>query len=842
MSGYTRDELLGMSIGDIDAIESSAETEARIQRIMKNGSELFETCHRRKDGRTFFVEVSTTWQNENGGRLICFCRDLTERKQREGRIALLAHILDSAPVCIAIHDTEGNIFFANRATWPLHGYETEADFLAINLHDLDVPESGALLKERFRRLAEQGEARFEVEHYRKDGSTFPLDVVAKVIQWNGKPSILSIATDITDRKRAEESLRESEERFRQIYENVAVGLARVSLDFRIEQANEAYCQMLGYEEEELIGRHIRDVTQPEVVAENMKLQSQLAAGEIDHYRMEKGFIHKNGRLVYGILDACVVRNAESKPGYFLGSVIDITDRKRAEEALRKREKQLQKIFEILPIGLWFADKDGRLLRGNPMGVKIWGAEPHVPMSEYGIFKAWRLPSREPVAPDDWALVKTIGHGATIVDELLEIEAFDGKRKTILNYSTPVLDDNGKIDGAIVVNLDISDRMNLEEQLRQSQKMESVGRLAGGVAHDFNNMLGVILGHTELAMDSIPPDDPLSDDLKEIFNAAIRSADITRQLLAFARKQTISPRVIDLNSTIEGMLKMLRRLIGEDIDLAWLPGTAMWSLKMDPSQLDQILANLCVNARDAIGGVGRLTIETGTVTFDKDYCADHTECVPGDFVLLAVSDNGCGMDKQTLDNLFEPFFTTKDVGKGTGLGLATVYGIVKQNQGFINVYSEPAKGSTFRIYFPAHKVGRPEEEIRQTTPNPRARKTETILLVEDEPAILKMTTMILERLGYVVLPTHSPGEAIDLARSYGREIQLLMTDVIMPEMNGRDLAQNLLAVYPNIKRLFMSGYTADVIAHHGVLDEGVQFIQKPFSKKDLANKVRQMLDE
>ncbi len=388
----------------------------------------------------------------------------------------------------------------------------------------------------------------------------------------------------------------------------------------------------------------------------------------------------------------------------------------------------------------------------------------------------------------------------------------------------------------------TEREKVQVQLNQAQKMESVGRLAGGVAHDFNNMLSVILGHVDLLLDSLPPDNPLRSDLDEVRKAAVRSADLTRQLLAFARKQTVAPRVLDLNETVEGMLKMLRRLIGENIDLAWLPGQNLGTVLMDPSQIDQILANLCVNARDAIGGQGgRVTIETERVRFDEAYCETNTGFMPGEYVMLSVSDDGCGMDAETLSLVFEPFFTTKTVGEGTGLGLATVYGVVRQNGGFINVYSEPGLGTTFRIYLPWHgdeTFGAPREEGEK---NATVCGHETILLVEDEPAILGMTTMILEQLQYTVLATASPGAAIRLVTEYSGEIHLLMTDVIMPEMNGRDLAAKLLELRPGLKRLFMSGYTADVIAHHGVLDDGVYFIQKPFSMKDLANKVREVLE-
>jgi two-component system, cell cycle sensor histidine kinase and response regulator CckA len=385
------------------------------------------------------------------------------------------------------------------------------------------------------------------------------------------------------------------------------------------------------------------------------------------------------------------------------------------------------------------------------------------------------------------------------------------------------------------------RRKLELQLLQAQKMDSIGRLAGGVAHDFNNMLSVIIGNAQLALDGLPPDDPLHADLKEILDAARRSADITRQLLAFARKQNIRPEVLDLNESMEGMLKMLRRLIGEDIHLSWQPGPARMPVFMDPSQLDQLLANLLVNARDAIGGVGKVTIETGRVRFDEDYCADHAGFIPGEFILLAVSDNGRGMDKETLNNIFEPFFTTKGVGNGTGLGLATVYGIVKQNEGFINIYSEPGKGTTFRIYMPRH-AGEDAGILVQETAQIPAGHGETVLIVEDEGSVLKLAQRILENLGYTVLAASTPGKAVTLAEEHAGHIDLLFTDVVMPETNGRELAGKLQALYPDLKVLFMSGYTANVIAHRGVLDEGVNFIQKPFSSRDLALKVRDALDE
>ncbi|MBN1626614.1 MAG: transporter substrate-binding domain-containing protein [Deltaproteobacteria bacterium] len=385
-----------------------------------------------------------------------------------------------------------------------------------------------------------------------------------------------------------------------------------------------------------------------------------------------------------------------------------------------------------------------------------------------------------------------------------------------------------------------EKEKLNAQFMQAQKMESVGRLAGGVAHDYNNMLGVIIGYTELALQKIPIEDPLRKDLQQILNAAERSKNITRQLLAFARKETISPHVLDINATVERMLNILLKLIGEDIELTWLPGKDLWPVLMDPSQLDQMLANLCVNARDAITNVGKIVIETGKVSLDEDYCADHPGFKPGDFVQIAVSDNGCGMDSDTMDKIFEPFFTTKDTGKGTGLGLATVYGIVKQNNGFINVYSEPGQGTTFRIYLPGH-----EGDITEVRPEHIEKSVEgrgeTVLVVEDEISILSLIEKILTSYNYRVLTARTPSEALQKAESQAGKIDLLITDVVLSEMNGRELAQRTSAIDPGIKCIYMSGYTADIIAHRGVLDRGFQFIQKPFLSKDLVSKVRETLD-
>lgn len=390
-----------------------------------------------------------------------------------------------------------------------------------------------------------------------------------------------------------------------------------------------------------------------------------------------------------------------------------------------------------------------------------------------------------------------------------------------------------------VGRDITEKIKLQDQLIQAQKMESIGRLAGGVAHDFNNMLSVIIGQTELLLYQCEEESSIRSSLKEIQNAGHKSAGLTRRLLAFARKQTISPQIIELNEAVSGILKMLQRLIGETIALDWHPCREVCPVMIDPSQLDQVLTNLCVNARDAIGDKGRVTIETDIVFLDQDTCQQDGGCKPGTYVTLCIADDGCGMDEITMKHIFEPFYTTKKEGEGTGLGLATIYGIVRQNNGFISVDSEIDKGTTFTISLPLKSEDGLQED-NHIINELEGQGSETILLVEDEVSILRMTRVVLERLGYTVISINSPLEAVEKAKKYPAKIDLLFTDVIMPEMNGRELAAKLKLIKPEIKVLYMSGYTANIIARQGVLIPEVVFIEKPFSIKELAPAVRKAL--
>ncbi len=525
---------------------------------------------------------------------------------------------------------------------------------------------------------------------------------------------------------------------------------------------------------------------------------------------------------------------------------DITERKQSEAALCKSQEKGRFLADMLqsssqPFAAGYAD--GRLLLVNSAYCTLVG---------YSEEELRTINWSNDLTPPEWFTVEAQAMAQLIatkqpVSYEKKYIAKDGRRIPVelLTHIRPSQTHEPDIFFAFITDLTERKRQEqetkkLSEQLFQAQKMESVGRLAGGVAHDYNNMLCVILGYAQMALEKIDSTSPVYEDLLEIHEAAERSANITRQLLAFARKQAVAPQILDLNKNVEGMLKMLKRLIGEDITLLWLPSPALPTVKIDPSQVDQLLANLCVNARDAITGVGQITIETGRATLDAGYCAEHQGAIPGEYVLLAVSDNGHGMEKEVLAKVFEPFFTTKELGRGTGLGLATVYGIVKQNSGFINVSSEPGQGTTFKIYLPEHAEDL-TLVVKEPEGKPQRGAGETVVVVEDEAVMLKLTARMLTDQGYSVLTAGTSAEAIRLAHDHAGEIDLLLSDVIMPEMNGRDLAELLRTLQPDLKCLFMSGYTSTVIATQGILEEGVHFIQKPFSMKDLAAAVREALE-
>ena len=645
-----------------------------------------------------------------------------------------------------------------------------------------------------------------------------------------KSRIVQMEEMLLAKKLTDEALRESEKRYRRLFESAKDGILILDADTgKVVDVNPFLVQLLGYSHEAFCGKHLWEIGAFKDIAASKDAFQTLQDSEYIRYEDLPLETH-DGQAVAVEFVSNVYLVDQSK--VIQCNIRDITSHKRA----RAERMQLMAAIEQVGEAIVMTDAQGNIQFVNPAFQEITGySQKEVVGQNTRILKSGEQ--------DDLFyrnLWGTISKGGNWSGRIVN-KRKDGSLYTEETTISPVRDEAGQIVNYVAVQRDISDHLRLAAQLQQAQKMEAVGLLAGGVAHDYNNMLSVILGYGELALGSVETTHPLHASLKEIIKAAKRSKDITRQLLAFARKQMIKPVVLDLNQAVESMLKMLRPLIGEDIALVWLPEKGLAQVNMDPAQIDQILANLCVNAQDAIADVGTITIGTKNAVVDEAYCVDHADCVAGEYVLLSVTDDGCGMDQETIGQIFEPFFTSKGVGKGTGLGLSTVYGIVKQNNGFLDVHSSPGMGTTFSVYLPRH-VGQAFDITRKISAELPRGAGETVLLVEDEPALLTMGKAILEQLGYRVLAAGMPSEAMELAAAHANEIRLLLTDVVMPEMNGRDLAERMQGLYPNMKTLFMSGYTIDVIAHRGVLDDGVAFIQKPFSMKDLAVKVGAALKE
>ncbi len=629
-------------------------------------------------------------------------------------------------------------------------------------------------------------------------------------------------------------------RYFDLYDLAPVGYVTVDGEGIIREANLTASMLLGKDRGALAGQLFsRFILKEDMDIHYLHRRALFGTGKAQ--TVDLRLLKRDGTPFWAHLEGML---AEGEEGASLCRVviIDINDRRLQEEALRERvkelnclqgiadliaredseEKLLQGVLEMLPAAWFYPESacarivlEGRHHQTGNFRETCWrqSAELRVGGRPLGTLELCYLEER-PIRDE----------GPFLFEE-----------RHLLNLVAERL-------GSVVERLRVErENAELEGRLRQAEKMDSIGRLAGGVAHDFNNMLAVILGYTGMALEQANPSQPIHADLVEIRAAATRSADLTRQLLAFARKQIIAPRVLDLNETVTDMLGMLQRLTGENIQFLWRPKSGLWPVRMDPSQIAQILANLCANARDAISDTGRLILGTENCTVHAKQCAGHADFAPGDYVLLTVADDGSGMDEETLAHIFEPFFTTKEIGRGTGLGLATLYGIVRQNSGFVTVHSAVGQGTTFNIYLPRHAGEAGATPVKQTVKAP-AGGTETILLVEDEPSLLKITAIALRKLGYTVLTAETPGAALQLAEEQGEAITLLITDVVMPEMNGRNLARKLQSLHPKVKRLFMSAYTDDVIAQQGVLDAETHFIQKPFTVQELADKVREALEE
>lgn len=594
--------------------------------------------------------------------------------------------------------------------------------------------------------------------------------------------------------------------------------------------------MLGYTAEEWLSTpgFWLEIMHPDD-RERMRTRSSLALVQREREPVEFRWIAKDGRVVQVEAHSAVIRDASGEAVGIRGVTIDITQRKLAEEALYATEEKYRNIFENAIEGIFQANPNGQYVAANIAMARILGYySPEEFKEQRTCFSVANY-----VDPETREVLKRmLEKEDLIVGFECEVYRKDGGKITTVQNIRAIRDGDGKLihyEGSIE---DVTERKLLETQLRQSQKLEAIGMLAGGIAHDFNNLLTVIGGYCDLSLAKLREEDPLRRNLTEISKASDRAAVLTRQLLAFSRKQVLQAKVLDLNSVVPEMEKLLRRLIGEDIKFSAVLGSGLGSVKADPGQIEQVIMNLALNSRDAMPNGGTLTIETTNIFLDEEHARHHVTVVPGHYVMLAVSDSGRGMDAGTQARVFEPFFTTKDPGKGTGLGLSTVYGIVKQSGGSIWVYSELERGTTFKIYLPrvdeAPKF-EPRREIKEAI-----RGDQTILLAEDEEMVRQLAQEVLQTYGYKVLVAANGGAALLICERYEDTIDLLLTDVVMPEMSGPQLAERLKQLRPEMKVLYMSGYTDNAIVHQGVLDEGESFIQKPFAPVSLAEKVYDVL--
>jgi len=690
-----------------------------------------------------------------------------------------------------------------------------------------LPELEPLWFERYGKVARGGEP------VRFDAYSSALGRHYEVAAYSpGRGQLAALFNDVTLRLKAETALVQRERYVRAVFEGSLDGILVADDEGRYVDANATALEMLGVTRDDLLGR-----TAAHFAAEREDDFASAWRGFVEAGRMEGIFHARRPDGTVRVLDFAATANVSS--GRHLSVLRDATERTRTEAALRENEHLLRLVLETIPIGVWLVDRTGLITYGNPAAQRIWGGARHVGPDAYDVYQAWRLPGGEPVGKD-WSKARAVRKGVATFAEPLEIERFDGVRRFVLVSALAIRDENGRIVGAIETNEDVTDQRRLEQQFLQAQKMEAVGRLAGGVAHDFNNLLSVILGRGAMLQAMLPPEAKTRRHIDEILAASERAAALTRQLLAFGRRQVLQRRPVDLSDVVLGMRSMLSRLIGEDVRLRTELAEGMKPVLADPSQLEQVLMNLAVNARDAMPDGGELRIVTSPVRLDEGAARAVPGAAPGSYAELAVTDTGTGMDKETLSHLFEPFFTTKEPGRGTGLGLATVYGIVEQCGGHISVKSEPDEGTTFRIRLPLTQalVGRQE-----TTTAARAHRhgSETILLVEDEDSLRDLVREGLEEWGYTVLVAANGAQALELEAAREGAIDLVITDVIMPGMHGRELVRRVAQRRPGLAVVFMSGYSADVIAGQDILEPGWRYLEKPFSSTALADKVREALD-
>ncbi|MCL4524653.1 MAG: PAS domain S-box protein [Acidobacteria bacterium] len=965
--GYEPRELVGLRYNQILTGDPSNElVDAITDTSLRTGkrSAAYQARVRHKDGHTVeleLVEMPIVVRGRVVGMQGC-ARDVSEHKRAEAALrkseSHLRAVLDTEPECVKRVAADGTLLDMNPAGLAMIEAESAAEVIGKCVYGLILPEH----REAFRQLTErvcQGESgALEFEICGLKGTRRWLETRAVPLRRDagGTFELLGVTRDITERKRAEVALKESEERFRSAFENAVIGKALANPAGRFVRVNRAFSEIIGYGEQELLDRDFQSITHPDDLAQDLVLIRQMLDGSTSFYQREERYIHKQGHVVWVQVSISLVRDSAGRPLEFIGQIQDITERKRREESERKlihaveqsdeivfmtalegsityvnpaferiygwtKEEALGKTPRILKSGtrskaeyeqFWSSllagksiraefenrTKDGRMITVRAMVSPVFDSQGKMMSfiavqeditaqksaqeallqsetryrklledSTLGIFRATVDGKFLDVNP---ALVEILGYSsrqellsANLATDIyakpeerqhliqlclesqmnrsseVEWRRKDGKSVFVRLTGRAQRSASGEIEYFEDFVENVTERLAFERQFYAAQKFEAIGHLAGGIAHDFNNVLGAIMGWAELCQDSAAENPRLQKGLRVIIEQANHAVGLTRQLLAFARRQHMEPRVINLNNSVQEVCSLLGSVIGRDIELKTQLAPNLCPTLADPTHVEQVLMNLCVNARDAMPHGGQLNIETKNADVDESYCRHHPYALPGQYVQLSVSDTGVGMDAAILDHIFEPFFTTKGQGKGTGLGLATVYGIAKQHGGFIHAYSEVGQGTTFHVYFPVSQ-GAPEPEGKES-PSPLRGGSETILLAEDNENLAELSRAALEAMGYSVLHARDGEEAVALFGLHRDRIALLVCDVVMPKLNGPDAYAKMRAIRDDVRVLFISGHSFDFHSLRSFVESGAELLQKPFSKKALLVKVRDILD-
>ncbi len=839
--GRKREDLLGKNIWEAYPVLVGSRFEHECQRAIETG----QGAHSEQYYETLGVWIEQHIYGDEQG-VTCYFRDVTAERRAEEALreseAQFKSLFESNIVGIVAANFEGGIIEANDAFLNMLGYtREELERGEIDWRAITPPEYLAFERERAEELLATGRiAPYEKEYLRKDGSRVP--ILLGVALLKSKTDTVCLVLDLSDRQKAEQK---NDELLYNLGERVKELTALHRTARLLHNPNittdELLCKM---------AQQLPPAFQyPEICAARLRLGDSECATE--NFSETQWTLRTEFTTVDGKRGAVEVVYLDEMPleaeGPFLSEEKDLIDsigdmlraaldQRLAQSFLKTSEEQYRGLIENAKDMIVTLDLNGNYTSVNKAALEMTG---------YTFEEVVKLNFIEVMAPESRETAREMFANKMSGKEeqtIYELELLLADRRRIaLEVNSWIVYKNGKPVGVQAIGRDITERNQMEQQLRQAQKMEAVGQLAGGVAHDFNNLLTAINGYSELALNRLRVGDPLHHHLTEIKNAGERAARLTRQLLAFSRKQMLQPKIINLNDIVRDIEKMLRRLIGEDIDFTTVLDPRLAKVKADPGEIEQVLMNLAVNARDAMPKGGRLTIETGDVTINERYARSHgVEMSPGHYVMLAISDNGEGMDKETQARIFEPFFTTKEMGKGTGLGLSTVYGIVKQSGGYIWVYSEIERGTTFKIYLPQVEEETESETNDALVQSPRGK--EVVLLVEDEPMIRNLAREVLEEFGYAVIEASNGAEALLLAEQQREPIDLMITDVVMPRLGGGDLAERVAPLHPEMRVIFMSGYTDSAIINHGVLQEGTHFLQKPFTPDALLRKIREVLDE